>query len=67
MANPLYDSMKGNPQPNFIQQFNQFRQSFRGDPQQTVQQMLNSGKVTQAQYNQAVQRANMIKNMLGIK
>lgn len=67
MANPLYDSMKGNLQPNFIQQFNQFKQSFRGDPQQMVQQMLNSGKVTQAQYNQAVQRANMIKNMLGIK
>jgi hypothetical protein len=59
--------MKGNPQPNFIQQFNQFRQSFRGDPQQMVQQMLNSGKVTQAQYDQAVQKANMIKNMLGIK
>lgn len=67
MSNPLYNSMKGQGQPNIIQQFNQFRQNFRGDPQQQVQQLLNSGKITQQQYNQAVQKARMLQNMLGIK
>lgn len=65
MSNPLFNQY-GN-QNNIIQQFNQFRNSFRGDPKQQIQQMLNSGKITQEQYNQAVQKANMLKNMLGIK
>ena len=65
MSNPLFNQY-GN-QNNIIQQFNQFRNSFRGDPKEQIQQMLNSGKITQEQYNQAVQKANMLKNMLGIR
>ena len=34
-----------------------------GDPNQRIQQMLNSGKVTQSQYDAAVQRANQIMQM----
>lgn len=67
MSNPLYNFMNKNAQPNIVQQFNQFRQSFQGDPQQQIQQLLNSGRITQAQYDQAVRKANMLKNMLGIK
>lgn len=67
MSNPLYESMKQQGQPNVVQQFNQFRQNFRGDPKQQVQQLLNSGRVTQAQYDQAVQKARMLQNLLGIK
>lgn len=69
MSNPLYNSMNQN-QPtggNLIQRFNQFRQNFHGDPQQQVQQLLNSGKVTQQQYNEAVRKARIIQNLLGIK
>lgn len=69
MSNPLYNSMNQN-QPtanNLIQRFNQFRQNFHGDPRQQVQQLLNSGKVTQQQYNEAMQKARMLQNMLGIK
>lgn len=66
MSNPLYNQFGGN-QNNILQRFNQFRNSFRGDPKEQIQQMLNSGKITQEQYNQAVQKANMLKNMLGIK
>lgn len=69
MSNPLYDSMNQN-QPtanNLIQRFNQFRQNFHGDPRQQVQQLLNSGKVTQQQYNEAMQKARMLQNLLGIK
>lgn len=47
-----------------IQQFMQFQQSFSGDPQVAIQQLLNSGRVTQAQYNQAVQMAQQLQAML---
>lgn len=43
---------------NLLSQFQQFRNSFRGDPKQQIQQMLNSGQISQDQYNQAVQMAN---------
>ena len=62
MSNPL---MGGRPQvggpmgniQQLMQQFNQFRQSFQGNPQQQIQQLMNSGKVTQSQYNAAFQKA----------
>jgi len=66
MSNPLFNQF-GNNQNNILQQFNRFRSSFRGDPKEQIQQLLNSGRITQEQYNQAVQKANMLKNMLGIK
>lgn len=49
---------------NLIQQFNQFKQTFSGNPQQMVQQMLSSGKISQEQYNQAVQMANQFQQFL---
>ena len=67
MANQLYNQMMGggNQQNNFLQRFNQFRQNFSGDPQQQIQRMLNSGQITQDQYNRAVQQAQNIMRMLG--
>jgi len=53
-----------NNMQNLLQQFNQFRQNFKGDPRQQVQQMLNSGRISQEQYNQAVQMANQFKSLL---
>lgn len=65
---PLYNMMnQNNPYNNFMKQFNDFKKTINGNPQEQIQQLLNSGKITQAQYNQAVQKANMIKNMFGIK
>lgn len=55
-----------NPYQNMINQFNEFRNNFKGNPQQKIQQMLNSGQITQQQYNMAVQKANMIKSFLGM-
>lgn len=66
MNNPLYQQYNSsNSQANnFIQRFNQFRQSFNGNPQQMVQQLMNSGKISQERYNQAVQMANqLMRNM----
>ena len=62
--NPLYSQMNNN---NLLQRFMQFKQTFSGDPQAQVQQLLNSGKVTQDQYNQAVQTAQQLSRMLGMK
>ena len=52
-----------NPQ-QLLQQFQQFRNTFKGDPRAQIQQMLNSGKITQAQYNQAVQLAQQMQKIL---
>lgn len=49
---------------NMIQQFMQFKNSFKGNPQEQVQQMLNSGRITQDQYNNAVKQAQQFQNML---
>lgn len=65
MSNPLFNQY-GN-QNGMMQRFLEFKNNFRGDPRQQIQQMLNSGKITQEQYNQAVQMANQFRNMLGMK
>ena len=49
-----------------MNRFNQFQQSFSGDPRQAVQSLLNSGRMTQAQYEQLSQAATQLQNMLGI-
>jgi hypothetical protein len=61
MNNP----MMGNPMQMLMQRFQQFRQTFSGNANQQIQQLMNSGKVNQTQYNQAVQMANQFKNMFG--
>ena len=66
MSNPLFSMMQNQMPNNLMQRFQQFQQMFRGDPRQQIQQMLNSGKVTQGQYNQAVQMAQQIRKMMGI-
>lgn len=50
----------------FMQQLNQLK-SKGGDPNQMIQQMLNSGRVTQAQYDNAVKMAQQLQQMLGNK
>lgn len=63
MASDLYKQMQGfNPQ-NFMSQLNELKAKV-GDPNQMIQQMLNSGKISQAQYNAAVQKAQQIMQML---
>lgn len=68
MSNPLFNQMQ--PQNQFtqmMQRFQQFRQTFQGDPRQQVQNLLNSGRVTQNDYNRAVQMAQQFQRMMGIK
>lgn len=46
----------------FMQQLNQLK-SRGGDPNEMIQQMLNSGRVTQSQYDNAVKMAQQIQKM----
>ena len=65
MANPLFQQF-GNQMPsnNIMDQFEQFRRNFKGNPQQIVQQLLASGQMTQAQFNQLKQMADQfMRNM----
>lgn len=54
-----------NINPNMLMSFINFRNSFQGNPQQMIRQMLNSGQVTPQQYQNAVQMANQLQNMIG--
>jgi vancomycin permeability regulator SanA len=68
MSNPLFSMMQNQaPMNGIMQRFQQFQRMFQGDPKQQVQQLLNSGKVSQAQYNQAVNMANQLQRMIGGK
>lgn len=64
MSNPIYQQYGMN---NIIQQFEQFKRSFNGNPQQMVQELLNSGRISQEQYNSAVQMAQRLQGLLGIR
>ena len=46
----------------FMQRLNQLK-SKGGDPNQIIQQMMNSGRVSQAQYDAAVKQAQQIAQM----
>lgn len=76
MSNPLFNMFNNNqPQLNnqgpfsnplqVMQQFNQFKANFQGDPKQKVQEMLNSGQMTQEQFNQLSTMAQTFRQFLG--
>ena len=70
--NPLFNILNGGIQPqnsmmSMIAQLNQFRQTFQGNPKQQVQQLLNSGRMSQEQFNQLSQMATQIQNMMNGK
>lgn len=66
MSNPLFSMMQQQaPANNLLQRFQQFQQMFKGDPRQQVQNLLNSGKISQQDYDRAVQMAQQLQRMLG--
>ena len=65
MPNPLYNQLGGTNANNpMLNRLIQFKKTFSGDPKQMVQNMLNSGRISQAQLNQYAQQANEIYKML---
>mgnify|MGYP006988862682 CR=1 FL=1 len=50
---------------NMMTQFQQFNQNFRGNAYQQVQQLLNSGQMSQEQFNQLSNVARWFQQMMG--
>lgn len=71
MNNPLY-SVLGGTMPQFsdggfsqmMAQLSQFRNSFRGDARAEVQRLLQSGQMSQQEYNTLGNMANQIMSMM---
>lgn len=55
---------RGSNPMQMMQQFQQFRSTFNGNPQQMVQQMLRSGQITEAQLQQATQMAKQFQSFV---
>lgn len=73
MANPLYQALGGGapklpgPMGNFaqmMQQFNQFRATFQGDPKAEVEKLLQSGRMSQQQLNQLQSAASQFMQLM---
>lgn len=60
MANPLYNPISNNPYAGIIAQAKEMQKTFKGNPKEVVQQLLNSGQMTQNQFNQLSQMAQQI-------
>lgn len=63
----IYNDFKPSQTNNMndlISQFNQFRSTFTGNPEQKVKQLLQSGQMTQEQFNQFAQTANQLRSLL---
>ena len=66
MSNPLFQMLGGqnNQITQMIQQFQQFKNSFNGNPKEIVMNMLSQGKITQQQLDQAQVMANQLKDLI---
>nr|DAH33126.1 MAG TPA: hypothetical protein [Caudoviricetes sp.]DAR75581.1 MAG TPA: hypothetical protein [Caudoviricetes sp.] len=59
----MMQQIPNNPM-QMIQQFNQFKNSFTGDPKQAVMNLLQSGQMNQQQLDQLQAMAKEFKNFL---
>lgn len=59
--------MQNNNPMVMMQQFQQFRQQFQGDPKQKVMELMQSGKISQQQLNQLQSAASAFKQMFNIR
>lgn len=69
MSSPLYNAMGKQSGINsdmvgVINRFRQFKQTFQGNPEQTVMGMLNSGMITQEQLNRFQEMSRMLSGIL---
>lgn len=69
--NPLFNALGGGQMPgamgqfqNLVQQFQQFKQSFQGDPKAEVEKLVRSGKISQQQLNQLQQMAGQFQQLM---
>lgn len=71
MGNPFFNQnspmQNPNPMMNMFQQFQQFKANFQGDPRQRVQELLNSGQMSQQQFNYLSNLAQQFQNTFNRK
>ena len=62
MGNPLFNQFgnQNNNMGDFINQIMDFKKNFTGNPKQEVEKLLQSGQMSQQQFNQLSQIANQI-------
>lgn len=70
MSNPIFDALGGNITPTgnptfeMINQFQKFKAQMQGkNPTEEIQKLLQSGKISQQQLNQAQQMAMQMQNV----
>lgn len=71
MSNPFFGALGGGQMPGpvggfnqMVQQFNQFKQTFKGDPKAEVEKLLQSGAISQQQLNQLQQMAKQFQSLM---
>lgn len=69
MANPLYNTFGNQPNPitDIIKQARQFRSQFKGNPRQEVERLLQTGQMSQNDFNRYSQIAQQIVQAMGDK
>lgn len=60
MANPLFQQFGQTQKSGIMQQVEQMRSTLKQDPRDIVQGLLNSGQMSQQQFNMLAQQANQI-------
>ena len=65
MNNPFFGALGGgNGFMQMMQQFQQFKANFHGDPKAEVEKLLQSGKLNQQQLNQLQQMAKKFQSLM---
>lgn len=65
--NPLFNAMGNQPNPmaDIIRQARNFKKQFTGNPRDEVQRLLNTGAMSQNQFNQLSQIAQQVVQAMG--
>jgi hypothetical protein len=69
MANNLFNQFgrQNNPFEQLAQQAREFQKQFNGNPRQEVERLLQSGQMSQSQFNQYSQIAQQVAQFMGNK
>ena len=67
--NNLYKQFgrQNNPFEQLMQQAQEFKKQFNGNPRQEVERLLRTGQMSQSQFNQYSQIAQQVAQMMGNK
>ena len=67
MPNPLFNAMgnQSNPMADLIRQARDFRKQFTGNPKQEVERLLQTGQMSQSDFNRFSQIAQEVVQAMG--